>query len=311
MFITPDERVKILDFGLARLELPSIGEAQHTGTPTQSPTQPGVVLGTVGYMAPEQVRGIVADSRADLFSFGATWYEMVTGARAFQRETTAETMTAILREDPPEPTPDRVAPAIDRIVRHCLEKKPEARFRSAHDLAFALQAIAVPTSSTASTVDIPTTASGGQMRGKTAAMAAALAAMAALVVGIVVGRRVGNNHAASETLQPPTFRQLTFSRSPVPVARFTPDGQMVIYSSVSDGADPRLFLTRLETPGFAPLAMPSATLFSISPAAELAIGLKLQGGPPSDMTLAQAPLFGGAPRSILEDPIRGLEPNRQ
>ena len=300
VFITPDERVKILDFGLARLELPSTGEAQHTGAPTQSPTQPGVVLGTVGYMAPEQVRGIVVDSRADLFSFGAILYEMVTGARAFQRETTAETMTAILREDPPEPTPDRVAPAIDRIIRHCLEKKPEARFRSAHDLAFALQAIAVTTSSTASTVNIPTTVSGRQMRGKTVPMAAALAALAALVVGFVVGRRLGNNDAASEALQPPTFRQLTFSRSPVPVARFTPDGQMVIYSSVSDGADPRLFLTRLETPGFAPLAMPSATLFSISPAAELAIGLKPQGGRPSDMTLAQAPLFGGAPRSILE-----------
>jgi eukaryotic-like serine/threonine-protein kinase len=299
VFITPDERVKILDFGLARLELPSMGEAQHTGAPTQSPTQPGVVLGTVGYMAPEQVRGIVVDSRADLFSFGAILYEMVMGARAFQRETTAETMTAILREDPPELTPDRVAPAIDRIVRHCLEKKPEARFRSAHDLAFALQAIAVPTSTAASTAHMPTTSVRGQMRGK-AALMAALAVMAALVIGIVVGRRLGNNGAASETLEPPTFRQLTFSRSPVPVARFTPDGQTVIYSSVSDGADPRLFLTRLETPGFTPLAMPSATLFSISPAAELAIGLKPQGGTRTEMTLAQAPLFGGAPRSILE-----------
>ena len=141
VFITADGRVKILDFGLARQDSPVIAGA--TLAPTlNNPTEPGAVLGTVGYMAPEQSAAAAVDSRADIFAFGAMLYEMVTGRRAFQRETAAETMTAILREDPPEiAMASGVPPAIERIVRRCLEKKPEARFRSAHDLAFALEAL--------------------------------------------------------------------------------------------------------------------------------------------------------------------------
>src|SRR5262245_853079 len=147
VFVTADDRVKILDFGLARQE-PGAA-ASGTLAPTQnSPTEPGTVLGTVGYMAPEQVRGAVVDSRADIFSFGAVLYEMVTGARAFARETGAEAMTAILREEPQDIPPDRGVPAaLDRIIRRCLEKKPELRFRSTHDLAFALEALLTPSAS--------------------------------------------------------------------------------------------------------------------------------------------------------------------
>jgi serine/threonine protein kinase len=122
IFVTTDERVKILDFGLARQGAPA-GAASMTAAHTQGSTAPGAVLGTVGYMAPEQVRGVPADSRSDLFSFGAVLYEMLTGRRAFHRATAADTMTAILHDDPPSLEPDRaVPPALDSIVRHCLEK---------------------------------------------------------------------------------------------------------------------------------------------------------------------------------------------
>ena len=139
LFLLRDGRVKILDFGLAR-QLPSFTGATET---VPAATDPGVVMGTVGYMAPEQVRGEPVDARADLFAFGAVLYEMLTGQRAFRRSTAAETMTAILRDEPPELTQQRadLSPAIDRIVRHCLEKDPSQRFQSARDIAFALETL--------------------------------------------------------------------------------------------------------------------------------------------------------------------------
>ena len=302
VFITLDERVKILDFGLARQVLPPFGAAHPTAVTMNSPTEPGVVLGTVGYMAPEQVRGTAVDGRADLFAFGTILYEMVTGERAFHRPTAAETMTAILREDPPDPPTHRApSPAIDRIVRHCLEKKPEARFRSAHDLAFALEAISAPTSSSGSGVTGPATTPAVKPTSRMRLAVAVLSMAAAIAIGVVIGRRVGLIDRAAIPVQPPTFRQLTFGRGRIPAARFTPDGQTVIYSAAWDGGDQRLFLTRLEAPGATPLAMPSAVLLGVSPSTELAIGLNVTGlAITQRSTLALAPLFGGAPRSIFE-----------
>ena len=144
IFITRDGRVKILDFGLAKLAPNAAPDAASAGlTLTSSPTEAGMVMGTAGYMAPEQVRGAAVDSRTDIFAFGAVLYEMVSGQRAFRRDTAAETMTAILKEDPPEfsETAHTVAPGLERIVRRCLEKNPEQRFQSAKDLAFALEAL--------------------------------------------------------------------------------------------------------------------------------------------------------------------------
>ncbi|MEP6994073.1 MAG: protein kinase [Acidobacteriota bacterium] len=144
IFVTFDGRVKILDFGLAKLTQPEGAGASQTNLPTVTPgTEPGVVLGTLGYMAPEQVRGKGADARSDIFSFGAILYEMLSGRRAFHGETAADTISAILTRDPPElsETNRRVPESLDRIVRHCLEKSPEARFHSASDIAFDLEAI--------------------------------------------------------------------------------------------------------------------------------------------------------------------------
>jgi serine/threonine protein kinase/Tol biopolymer transport system component len=154
VFVTNDNRVKILDFGLAKLTQADGNQAQ-TDIPTRRvDTDPGVVMGTVGYMSPEQLKGRTVDQRSDIFSFGAILYEMLSGRRAFHGESAAETMSAVLKEDPPDlsDTNKSVSAALERLVNHCLEKNPEARFHSARDLAFALEAIAGPTSSSNQTV---------------------------------------------------------------------------------------------------------------------------------------------------------------
>jgi serine/threonine protein kinase len=143
IFITNDGRVKILDFGLAKLIQAETGDAQ-TDIPTRRvDTEPGAIMGTAGYMSPEQVRGRVLDQRSDIFSFGAVLYEMLSGRRAFHGESVADTMSAILKEDPPELSnaDNNISPALERLVSHCLEKNPQERFHSARDLGFALEAI--------------------------------------------------------------------------------------------------------------------------------------------------------------------------
>ncbi|MEO8055792.1 MAG: protein kinase [Acidobacteriota bacterium] len=149
LFVTKDGHLKILDFGLAK-RAQAAPAPDVTSAPTKSQhTEPGTVFGTVAYMSPEQVRGLPLDHRSDIFSFGVVLYEMLSGRRAFKRDTSAETMTAILREEPPDLSGSgkNIPPALDRIVGHCLEKSPERRFGSAHDVAFALEeAVAAATS---------------------------------------------------------------------------------------------------------------------------------------------------------------------
>ena len=149
LLITKDDRVKILDFGLAKLREPKSNRQGSEDATMKALTNPGVVMGTVGYMSPEQVRGQPTDYRSDIFSFGLILYEMITGRRAFQHETMAETMSAILKEEPEELTQSNpnVSPSLDRIVRRCLEKKPERRFQSTSDLGFALEALSTTSSS--------------------------------------------------------------------------------------------------------------------------------------------------------------------
>jgi Tol biopolymer transport system component len=145
IFVLRDGRIKILDFGLAKLA--ETKPAASDATMAQSHTSAGTVLGTAGYMAPEQVRGEAVDARTDIFAFGAVLYEMLSGVRAFKKDTAVETMTAVMREDPPDlaattsGTAQPISPALDRIVRRCLEKSPEQRFQSAKDLSFALSSL--------------------------------------------------------------------------------------------------------------------------------------------------------------------------
>jgi serine/threonine protein kinase/tetratricopeptide (TPR) repeat protein len=142
LFLTADGRVKILDFGLARVE-PPLSATAETRSYQTALTDPGTIMGTVGYMSPEQVRGQVVDARSDLFSLGCVLYEMVTGQRAFARDTAADTLAAILYDDPPKPVGSGapIPPELDRGIRRCLDKDPEKRFQSARDLAIALRSV--------------------------------------------------------------------------------------------------------------------------------------------------------------------------
>src|SRR5215468_1070373 len=156
IFITNDGRLKILDFGLAKLTQVDGGQVQ-TDIPTRRvDTDPGVVMGTVGYMSPEQLKGRAVDQRSDIFAFGAILYEMLSGRRAFHGESAAETMSAILKEDPPDlsETNQNISPALERLVNHCLEKNPEARFHSASDLAFAIEALSDSSPSSTQTMTV-------------------------------------------------------------------------------------------------------------------------------------------------------------
>jgi serine/threonine protein kinase len=144
IFLTEDGRIKILDFGLAKLTHPEQSDDSAPEAATvQVVTNAGTVMGTAGYMSPEQVRGKITDQRSDLFSFGAILYEMVSGERAVHGDSPADTMSAILKEEPPElsEAARNVPPALERIVRHCLEKSPAQRFQSASDIAFSLEAL--------------------------------------------------------------------------------------------------------------------------------------------------------------------------
>ncbi|MDQ6892582.1 MAG: protein kinase [Acidobacteriota bacterium] len=230
LFITSEGRVKILDFGLAKVELRG---PDGTQSPTvAASTEPGTVMGTVGYMSPEQVRGKPADARSDIFSLGCVMYEMLTGDRAFRGESAVETMAAIVQTDPPElslPT-GRLSTVVDRILRHCLEKRPEHRFDTAHDLAFALETAAggtVSSGSAAAIVPPPEPARRAPLR---ALAALALAAVAA--AAFFAGRRSQTQGAAAtaeHALRPVSFVQVTDAPGIESAPTLSPDGKNVVY----------------------------------------------------------------------------------
>ena len=295
LFITRDDRCKILDFGLARRDIatPVSGDATVS---LPRVTDPGTVMGTVGYMAPEQVRGEPGDQRSDIFAFGVVLYEMLTRRRPFHRETGAETMTAILREDPLPLSAAggaTVPPAFERVVWHCLEKKPERRFRSAHDLAFALEALSG--SSPQPALDVP------PPKPQSWAGGAMLALLGAALIG-GVSYWAGSRSVVTPPIARVTYKPLTYGNEIVSDARFTPDGGTVVYS-VRDGSGAgRLFMTRLDTVGSSRLSLPPVALLAISPSAELAVATDVAAQfsliqPPG--TLARAPLVGGLPRPLL------------
>src|SRR5271163_4758166 len=184
LFVTKDGRVKILDFGLAKLKQHEPDPDGAAPTITQK-TDPGMVMGTAGYMSPEQVRGKTVDHRADIFALGAVLYEMLTGRRAFQRSTSAETMTAVLNDDPPSISQivQTTSPGLQRVVHRCLEKNPDQRFYSAHDLAFALEALS-DSGSSATTATVPVSSRRRWI------LAAGAAAITAIAVALVLWWRI-------------------------------------------------------------------------------------------------------------------------
>ena len=297
LFVTTGGQVKILDFGLAR-QGPS--SAQDDDSPTRArDTDPGTVLGTAGYMSPEQVRGAAVDHRSDIFSLGCVLYEMLTGRRAFRRDTAAETMTAILREEPPElaVSNTEAGPALDRIVRHCLEKAPSERFQSARDLAFDLEAVLQGSGRSA-----PVAAAAGPVPRRVSAGVAlavgAVAVTAAMAAGWASGRGRG---AGTPTAPEPAFTRLSFGQGTIRAARFAPDGKTVIYGAAWQGRPIRIFLTRLESAESTPVILPDAELLSVSRSGELAVSIGHQfNGWMGSGTLARAPLLGGGARPVAE-----------
>jgi eukaryotic-like serine/threonine-protein kinase len=294
LFVTKDGRVKILDFGLAKLT--QVESSAHTSLPTATHgTEAGVVLGTAGYMSPEQVRGMAVDARSDIFSFGAILYEMLSGKRAFHGDTAADTMSSILKEDPPElsETNRNVSPALERIVHHCLEKSPESRFHSASDIAFDLEHLSGISSTSAriSTVGVK------PPRSKLLLALASVLGLALVMLGL--GWWIGQVSSHAPLAE---YHQITFRTGAIGNARFTPDGS-VVYSASWDGTGNELYMSRTDDPGARELGIKDAELLSISKGGELAVRLKTVffGGYARNGTLARVPLSGGTPREVLDN----------
>ncbi len=305
IFLTEDGRVKILDFGLAKLTRPEASAGGGESLTAQVNTEAGQVLGTAGYMAPEQVRGKATDHRSDLFAFGAILYEMLSGKRAFRGETPADTMSAILKEEPAElsETGRNISAPLERIVRHCLEKNPAQRFQSAGDVAFNLEALtdsSISSRTGAQAAIADATASGAHGRADEPRKrmgwvgALALAAVTAFA-GWWLGR------SGSESV-PPEYQQITFRTGAMGNARFTPDGS-IVYSAAWDGGEQDLYMARTDENGARELGLKDAELLSISKSGELAIRLNTvrYSGYAESGTLARVPLSGGTPREVLEN----------
>jgi hypothetical protein len=296
LFVTKDGRVKILDFGLAKLTQADSGSQTSLPTATQG-TEAGLVMGTAGYMSPEQVRGMALDARSDIFSFGAILYEMLSGKRAFHGDTPADKMSSILKEDPPDlaETNRNVSPALERIVQHCLEKNPEARFHSASDIAFDLEHLSGLSGSTAR-VAMAGTGFAPPRRKVLIGLAAGLA-IACAIYGLGWWHGSTRGHAPLAE-----YQQITFRTGSIGNARFTPDGS-IVYSASWDGGENQLYMSRTDDPGARELGIKDAELLAISKSGEMAIRLNTvgYGGYARSGTLARVPLSGGTPREVLDN----------
>src|SRR5271165_296508 len=295
VFITRDDRVKILDFGLAK-QVTTLQQSRRAAASPDSQTATEFVMCTPGYSAPEHMIGKKVDHRADIFSLGAILYEMLSGRHAFVGEDSVEILNATVKLEPPDLTANvaDLPPALHHITRRCLEKKPEQRFQCASDLAFAIEALSGTPSSTY-TAKAPRTRRT-PARAATLIAAAVVACAGLLFLAILMLKTV-----------PPTFRQLIFGRGYISSARFTPDGQSVVFGGAFFGHPRELFSTRLDGRAWRSLDLPPADILGIARNGEMGIALGRHNFYQWMVvgTLGEVPLSGGAPHRILDDVCDG------
>jgi serine/threonine protein kinase/Tol biopolymer transport system component len=290
--VRADGMVKVLDFGLAKVFEPVKAAPMVSQTPTLTAapkTRAGVVLGTPGYMSPEQARGKPVDKRTDIWAFGCVLFELIAGRVAFAGDTTSDMLVAVLSQEPdwsllPEATPG----PLRRLVRRCLEKDPRHRLRDIGDARIELDGASQPDRSG------PPLVSGLSRR--RALMSGA--ALGLLGLGGGVGAFVWGRARRSS---PPSYHRLTYRRGLIRTARFAPDYQTVLYGALWEGDVCRVYSVRPESPESAPLNLPPATPLAVSSSGELALALGSHfRGVMTYGTLARVPLAGGAPREMLE-----------
>jgi serine/threonine protein kinase/Tol biopolymer transport system component len=296
LFLTRDGRIRILDFGLAKLTSPGASLEAPSGSTTALQTDAGMVLGTVGYMSPEQVRGQSVDQRSDIFSFGSILYEMLTGRRAFQRSSSVETMSAILKEEPEELQAEggSFPPPIERIVRHCLEKERDQRFQSATDLAFALESLSGSSQEVLRRPSASSFVAKGAGSSRNRHFVASLAGIAA--IGVVLGVLLRPRPPE----EPPFVRSLTYSGHDYSPAA-SPDAHMVAFVSDRDGTA-RIWIKELAGGGEAAITQGPDDFPRFSPDGSTIL-FSRQEGPHA--SLFRVPVLGGEPRKLVEDAVDG------